>query len=258
MKIKNAFHYETHGNFLVVIKSDDEPENPREWDNVGTMACWHRRYNLGDIQPKTDVDCFLVELLSEFSVDLCENETYIKWLEENEWGDAETWLDELEDDELISALLEKYYYILPLYLYDHSGLTISTSSFSCPWDSGQVGFIYVSKEKAKREWRKLTGDEEEDRKTCLDYLRSEVKGYDNYLTGNVWGYEVYQLDNEQAEMDEDELEHLYTEDLEFKDSCWGFNGEWKECLKEAMVEVNGLIKEQEELFALEDKRMMGG
>ena len=25
---------------------------------------------------------------------------------------------------------------LPLYLYDHSGITIRTSPFSCPWDSG--------------------------------------------------------------------------------------------------------------------------
>ena len=28
---------------------------------------------------------------------------------------------------------------LPLYLFDHSGITMNTSGFSCPWDSGQVG-----------------------------------------------------------------------------------------------------------------------
>jgi hypothetical protein len=33
--------------------------------------------------------------------------------------------------------------ILPLYLYDHGGITISCSPFSCPWDSGQVGWIYA-------------------------------------------------------------------------------------------------------------------
>ena len=34
--------------------------------------------------------------------------------------------------------------ILPLYLYDHSGITMNTCGFSCPWDSGQVGWIYAS------------------------------------------------------------------------------------------------------------------
>jgi hypothetical protein len=26
--------------------------SPRDFDNMGTMACWHRRYDLGDVQPK--------------------------------------------------------------------------------------------------------------------------------------------------------------------------------------------------------------
>jgi len=30
---------------------------------------------------------------------------------------------------------------LPLYLYDHSGITMRTTSFADPWDSGQVGII---------------------------------------------------------------------------------------------------------------------
>src|SRR3990167_995153 len=42
-------------------------------------------------------------------------------------------------------ITEEAHVILPLYLYDHSGLAINTTGFHCPWDSGQVGFIYVSK-----------------------------------------------------------------------------------------------------------------
>ena len=35
--------------------------------------------------------------------------------------------------------------ILPLYLYDHSGITMNTCGFSCPWDSGQVlSLIHIS------------------------------------------------------------------------------------------------------------------
>lgn len=34
------------------IFQDEEPESPRKWDNFGHMVCWHRRYELGDLEPK--------------------------------------------------------------------------------------------------------------------------------------------------------------------------------------------------------------
>ena len=37
---------------------------------------------------------------------------------------------------------------LPVFMYDHSGITINTTGFSCRWDSGQVGIIYMTKAKA--------------------------------------------------------------------------------------------------------------
>ena len=43
------------------------------------------------------------------------------------------------------AMHGKRHLELPLYLYDHSGLTIATTPFSCPWDSGQVGWIAVER-----------------------------------------------------------------------------------------------------------------
>ena len=57
-----------------------------------------------------------------------------------------------EIEAMIQATLNEHYVILPLYLFDHSGISISTGSFHDPWDSGQVGFIYASKEKAKEGW----------------------------------------------------------------------------------------------------------
>ena len=33
------------------------------------------------------------------------------------------------------------------FIYDHSGITMNTTGFSCPWDSGQVGWIYCSKKR---------------------------------------------------------------------------------------------------------------
>jgi hypothetical protein len=39
---------EKYKGYEFEIKSDFEPENPREWDNLGTMKRYHSRYNLGD------------------------------------------------------------------------------------------------------------------------------------------------------------------------------------------------------------------
>lgn len=60
------------------------------------------------------------------------------------------------DDAMQKVISEKYL-MLPLYLYDHSGLAMSTETFvgkavHAEWDSGQVGWIYVSKEDALKEF----------------------------------------------------------------------------------------------------------
>lgn len=153
-------------NHLLQIIQEQYPESPRDWDNLGTMYCEHRGYNLGD-------------------------------------KDAEDPRDE-------EGTLRKDIVFLPLYLYDHSGITMNTTGFSCPWDSGCVGIIYVSKEKIKQEygWKVLTKARKE---KILSYLENEVKVYDQYLTGDVYGFRVV----EYAEEDN------YEEEI---DSCWGFYG----------------------------------
>jgi len=72
------------------------------------------------------------------------------------------------------------YLSLPLYLYDHSGLSMSTTEFSCPWDSGQVGFILVHKKKIREEFcvGRVTAKL---RKQVYRILEAEVKEYDTYL-----------------------------------------------------------------------------
>ena len=34
--------------YILTVEQEDYSESPREWDNMCTMVCWHRRYNLGD------------------------------------------------------------------------------------------------------------------------------------------------------------------------------------------------------------------
>ena len=87
-------------------------------------------------------------------------------------------------------------YRLPLYLYDHSGITMSTSSFGCRWDSGQVGFIYMTAAAARQRWgwKRITAER---RQRILDTLQSEVEVYDMYLTGDVYGYVIEDEDGEE-------------------------------------------------------------
>jgi hypothetical protein len=95
---------------------------------------------------------------------------------------------------------------LPLYLYDHSGITMSTGPFGCSWDSGQVGHIYITAEQARKEfgWKHITKAR---RDQLYQYLESNVAVYDQYLTGDVYGYVIKNADGEEI------------------DSCWGFYGD---------------------------------
>ena len=99
--------------------------------------------------------------------------------------------------------------VLPLYIYDHSGITMNTTGFSCPWDSGQVGFIYVTLEDVRKEygWKRITKDR---RARIEGYLRNEVNTFDMYLRGEVYGFNIVREDEDGEEVD--------------IDSCWGFYG----------------------------------
>ena len=108
--------------------------------------------------------------------------------------------------------------ILPLFLYDHSGITMNTTGFSCPWDSGQVGFIYVTKDRACAEFgaERLT---QKIRDKVVEILRAEVAAYDAFLTGDVFGFELYRRGGRGKRG-------------VFLDSCWGIYGR-DHCVEQA-------------------------
>jgi len=202
-------------NATVRVVSDIDPMNPRkEFDQLGTMACWHPRYDLGDEKSSCDAEDYLLSLISDDAQTLIEridglldevpcslNADY-QWIPSADKAATYAKLQQMRArviDDVMGNLI-----VLPLYLYDHSGISISCSGFSCQWDSGQVGFIHMSLETAKENWPDLDG--EELHKAAEDCLRAEVAEYDQFLTGDVYGYIV-------ENADADEL-----------DSCWGFFG----------------------------------
>jgi len=209
------------------ILPDKDPMNPRkEWDNLGTMVCWHRRYDLGDEQIKNgNVDDFMLNLASEIDPDI---EDKLQRLEDKWYSRSPSYqnneayrktcdiywanFDKVRQ-ERIGNLIDRGYIMLPLYLYDHSGITMNTGGYPCPWDSGQVGYIYLSIADAKKEydWKNMT---QARREKIAKYLSDEVEVYDQYLTGDVWGYQVTDDDGNEV------------------DSCWGFFG-YDYCEEEA-------------------------
>lgn len=143
--------------YTIRIEQDPSPENnPRDMDHLGLMVCLHGKYQLGDYNSE------LVKSLS--SRDLVED-----YLAKNEA------------------------YWLPLYLLDHSGLSLSTKPFNDVWDSGQVGVIFVTKQQAKNllDYEAKTCSDDKFRETVICHLQTEVENYDQYLTGDVHSYTVF-------------------------------------------------------------------
>lgn len=125
---------------------------------------------------------------------------------------------------------------LPLRMYSHSGVGLSTSAsyypFNCPWDSGWCGVILVDKDKVRREygWKLITKKRQ---RTIEDYLRNEVATYDQYLQGDVYYFEV-----------EDDFSQI--------DGCGGFYG-FDYAVQEAKSMVDWHIKAERERRAKMDE-----
>jgi hypothetical protein len=233
----------TMGEYTLKIMLDCDPQNPREYDNLGKMICWHRKYRLGDEHNWKDSAEMLADLVRHT---ISENDiiAYVKGgkasnlaLEHNRSGKewelkvydayfkkqyvvntyvaplpnnytllSEDILDETGEDDLL-CLARTTHLILPLWLYDHSIIGISTESFvgrahHADWDSGQVGWIHASHADIAKEY----GDASETSvEKATNLIKSETEAYNLYLNGEYYGYILYKEGEE-------------------VDSCYGFTG----------------------------------
>lgn len=153
------------------IKHDNDPESPREWSNLGSFyTTKNNRYI------SREIEIYDYERDEEFSFG----------------SDADS------DIERLSKL---GYIAIPVSIYDHSGWSVF-SGVANGWDSGCIGFYVVSREKIREDFeckrisKKLLT-------RVKNILENEIKEFDRYVQGDVWGFEI-------------------TKDDEFFDSCWGF------------------------------------
>lgn len=144
--------------WTISLETDEYPSNPRDWDHIGIMACGHRRYDLGDEKAPEEA---------------------------SSWGEVARLLKAEEGARCL----------LPLYLFDHSGLSMTTNAASfqrwdsAGWDWGQVGFIYTTTERLT-----VMGCERWKAPRIRDALRAEVAQYDAYLRGDVVAFVVKDAD----------------------------------------------------------------
>lgn len=204
--------------YTLEVIQDEYPDDPRNWSNVCTMVCWHRRYKLGDDHSFESPDEFMQHLY----LDVIGKH----WCDEHESDDWQDVYKELQNTDLVL--------IKQINLYDHSGITIPTSSgypYNDRRDSCCVGFIYVTKKTIFKECGGITEENWKDR--ADEYLEGEVEIYDQYLRGDVYGYTLIKKTIHQEKCPHcGEVIREY-EDEEELDSCWGFYGD---CLEE-----NGIL-----------------
>lgn len=226
------------------VERDDFACNPREnYYHETHMVCWHRRYSLGDPHDYKCPSEFEEEMVlkiigADKIVERCIQGDFWNYVQcdKTETGDysfkfydlsdypqvisterlkysdcvrllAEDIIDALPDAVLLDLLdASDEIKLMPLYLYDHSGISISTGDYGDPWDSGQIGWIYALKKEFEREgipWEQAE-----------KVMEGEAEEYDHYLQGNCW-IGILEKQDEDGEWEE-------------IDSCGGFIGDTTE------------------------------
>jgi len=170
-----------HVGQTIEIFQDDCDNSPRQYDNICIIHIGHRRYSFGDENYNNFEDIQAAERKAKAKGNI----------------------------------------VLPLYMYDHSGITIALTPFSCRWDSGRVGFVEVRKSEMIANWGKKNFTPQLKAKS-LEVAEQEVKELDYYIRGEVYLYSIN----------------------DHEESCGGFIGDIKYCITEAKEMAESLQKQK--------------
>lgn len=240
-------HEETldHGFVLEIVQDDDSSNNPRDWDNFGTMVGWSKDRSIGDEQPGRSPALWLYSLALELGMD----EWTIAWLY-REPGETTDDLAQLSDWELegriedrptkLLANIEERCLILGLNVGYHGDLDICTAAYAA--SCSETGLIYTTHSDIAKEYGDVTAENIE---RARKLLQGEVEEYSDWATGNVYGYRVKTppILNEDGEK---------VEEGEEVDACWGFIGDYEDhCLPEAIGaarwHINAWVKDKPDI-----------
>lgn len=137
----------------ITLHPDEDPESPREWENLTTLVLGHRRYTFP-------------------------NEAGVDFDEFASWSEVADHLRNEHDP----------VFLRPVYLYDHGALAFRVGHDFGDidpggWDSGIVGIVMVT-----REQQDACGTPDE---RLEEAVKGEVETYETYVNGYVVGYTIH-------------------------------------------------------------------
>lgn len=121
----------------------------------------------------------------------------------------ESSIENIVDEKGLSKDFIDSHIFVKVYIYSHSGESISTSPFGEPWDSGMFGILAEDKDEIRKEFGVKRISKKLHQK-IIDRLEGEVEEVNQWLQGECYGYEITPLGD--------------TKDV--LDSCWGFIGDY--------------------------------
>ena len=157
------FYLLENGNILGIEQDYDTTTGPRDWDHDSKFITFERDYDSPDENPFKTWD----DMLKNFGV---------KW-DEDKKRDMYSELAQLEEKALTKGIV-----ILPVWKYDHSGVSYKAAERNPfpdqRWDSGLAGVIYE-----KRDRRNID--------QVKDMLKAEVNEYDQWQRGDIYRFTEY-------------------------------------------------------------------
>lgn len=189
--------------YKLTVEQDYLPFDPLDAEDMVQVYCWHHSYELG------------------MKHDWEEPQDFVDYIHENIGSDNVC--------------------ILPLILYDHSGLSISTTTdwpFNDRWDAMRVGWAFVTKQHMLSEGY----SEDNWRKEGYKLIKDVIKDYDTYLRGDIWWYSLQKQVTIEIKCPHcNEIIETRTDFMGI-DSCGGFLGS---CLEE-----NGILDDMQNSYGL--------
>jgi len=181
---KLALDTETNG-FTATVEHDPygADESPREWEMESVFFGFHRSFASPD--PAPDSDPKTARDMANANGNIC----------------------------------------LPVWLYAHGGTCYRAAKqnpFHCPWDSGLFGFIYITRDNARKIYgiKRIT---EKQRLRLLADLAAQVETYSQWINGETYWWVIEDADGDVIE------------------SCGGYYSE-DDAESDALAELASLIK----------------
>lgn len=132
-------------NFTIKIDYCIVDSSPIEEGDLLKVYHWHNKHNLGKKISPTSLEFF-----------------------KNEYEDVD----------------DPFVIICPLYMLDHSGVSLSISDFGCRWDSGQVGYVAITKADVEFAGCKKSSIH------MKKVIMQELETFQNYLNGNIFSFSI--------------------------------------------------------------------